>query len=325
MPSFRSLITLACAAGTASAAYTIQDTYDTSNFFSRFNFFSGSDPTHGFVAYADAGTANNTALAGYSSNAVYLGVDHTTVNPSGGRASVRLESQKQYTRGLFIADIAHMPSSECGVWPAFWTFGPDWPSSGEIDIIEGVNTQSTNAMTLHTAAGCSMSNPRSMAGSVLKVANCNSGGGNEGCSQTSSDAANYGTGFNAGGGGVYAMEWTSHAINIYFFPRSAIPADITSGSPNPSSWGPAQANFAGQGCNIDDHFKNHNIIFDTTFCGDWAGRVWGDSCAAKAPTCEAYVGQNPAAFAEAYWLINSVKVYSQGAAKRDVVATPFLA
>lgn len=317
---------IAYLANTASAAYTVEDAYDSSNFFNGFNFFNGPDPTHGFVDYTDAPTANLTSLAGYSGNAVYLGVDHTTVNPAGGRASVRLESTKQYTQGLFIADIQHMPGAECGVWPAFWTFGPNWPSSGEIDIIEGVNMQTTNAMTLHTADGCTVTNVGSKIGTVLATANCNAGNGNLGCGQDTTTNGGYGNSFNAGGGGVYAMDWTSSAISIYFFPRNAIPADITAGKPNPASWGPAQATFTGASCDIDAHFKNHKIVFNTTFCGDWAGSVWGSQCSSKAATCEAYVAQNPAAFSEAYWLINSVKVYKKaGTAKRGVTARPFMA
>jgi len=51
-------------------------------------------------------------------------VDSTTILSSTqtatnrGRASVRLESKKKYTHGLFIADLFHMPNSVCGVWPA---------------------------------------------------------------------------------------------------------------------------------------------------------------------------------------------------------------
>jgi hypothetical protein len=137
-----------CAAGIANAAYSIGDTFDSSNFFSEFNFFDGADPTEGYVSYASANVANSSGYAGYSNNAVYLGVDHTTVNPTGGRGSVRVTSNKAYTHGLFIADISHMPGGICGVWPAFWTFGPNWPASGEIDIIEGVNSQTTDAITL---------------------------------------------------------------------------------------------------------------------------------------------------------------------------------
>jgi hypothetical protein len=316
-----------CAAGIANANYALTDNFDHTNFFDEFSFFSGADPTNGFVKFSSASVANTSGLAGYSNGAVYLGVDSTTVNPTGGRGAVRLSSNKAYTHGLFIADIAHMPGGICGVWPAFWTFGPNWPASGEIDIIEGVNTQATDAITLHTSSGCTMSGTGSLSGSVLQNGDCNAGNGNTGCSTSTASTVGYGAGFNANGGGVYAMEWTSSAIEVYFFPRNAIPSDITSGSPNPSGWGTPVASFSGSGCDIDTHFMNHNIIFDTTFCGDWAGQVWSSSqCASLASTCDAYVAANPSAFTQAYWSINSVKVYSTGATKRDaVIPVPFMA
>jgi hypothetical protein len=55
-----------------------------------------------------------------------FGVEHASPAPN-GRMSVRLESKQSYNQGLIIADIAHMPGSICGTWPAFWTIGPDWP------------------------------------------------------------------------------------------------------------------------------------------------------------------------------------------------------
>ncbi|KAI5776099.1 concanavalin A-like lectin/glucanase domain-containing protein, partial [Geopyxis carbonaria] len=70
-----------------------------------------------------------------------------------GRKAVRLESKKRYTHGLFLLDATHVPAA-CGFWPAFWTFGPNWPSSGEIDIMEGVNTMAENNIVLHTSPGC---------------------------------------------------------------------------------------------------------------------------------------------------------------------------
>jgi hypothetical protein len=43
-------------------------------------------------------------------------------------------------------------------------------------------------------------------------------------------------GFNTIKGGVYATEWTSSYISIYFFPRSQIPADIDHNNPDISTW-----------------------------------------------------------------------------------------
>jgi beta-glucanase (GH16 family) len=42
------------------------------------------------------------------------------------------------------------PSSGLGYWPAFWMLGPgDWPGTGEIDILENVNTLREHSATLH--------------------------------------------------------------------------------------------------------------------------------------------------------------------------------
>lgn len=190
--------------------------------------------------------------------------------------------------------------------------GASWPSNGEIDIIEGVNSQSQNDMTLHSSSGCSIQNSGS---GTLVTSNCDVNAPNQatnaGCQiAASSSAASYGTGFNSAGGGVYATEWTSQGISIYFFPRGSVPSDIASGNPDPSSWGKPAASFGG--CNFDSYFKEQQIVFDTTFCGDWAGAVWGtDSiCAAKAGTCQDYVRNHPGDFQEAYWSVNSLKVYS---------------
>ncbi|KAK4132634.1 glycoside hydrolase family 16 protein [Trichocladium antarcticum] len=310
----------------AASSYHATDVFDSSNFFAEFDFFTQPDPTNGFVQYVDAETANRDGLAGYAQAGVYLGVDSTNTTTT-GRASVRVTSKKAYTKGLFIADIAHMPAgatngNSCGLWPAFWMFGPNWPNSGEIDIIEGVNTQASNAVTLHTGAGCSVTNAGSLAGTKLASPSCH---GAAGCSQTTHpDARNYGAAFNAAAGGLYALEWTDDTIKVWFFPRNSTTAALLSNNPrttapDPSTFGPPLAAFVGgAGCPIAQHFANHRIVFDTTFCGDWAGRVWAadKTCAALAPTCEAYVGGRPGAFAHAYWLVRSVRVFERAAGGR---------
>jgi Glycosyl hydrolases family 16 len=215
-----------------------------------------------------------------------MGVDHTNVASGSGRSSVRITSKKSYNHGLIILDVAHMPGGICGTWPAFWTVGPNWPNSGEIDIIEGVNSQSTNSMTLHTGSGCAITNNGEFTG-TLATTNCNINAPgqatNAGCQINTPSTASFGTGFNADNGGVYVTEWTSEAISIWFFSRGAIPSDIASGNPDPTNWGAATAAFAG-GCEIDSFFMNQQIVsktlnpvirhaltfftqvFDTTFC-----------------------------------------------------------
>ena len=39
-----------------------------------------------------------------------------------------------------------------------YQFGPDWPSSGEVDVIEYVNTAKDVRTALHTSPNCSMAN-----------------------------------------------------------------------------------------------------------------------------------------------------------------------
>jgi len=300
------------------AGYVLQDDYNPTTFFDMFNAYTGTDPTHGFVKFVDIPTGKSSGLMTSSGKSVKLAADSTNVTP-GGRPSIRLESKATYSSGLIVADIAHMPGSICGAWPAFWTLGPNWPNNGEIDIIEGVNSGTSNSMTLHTSPGCSI-NSGGFQG-LIRTANCDVNapgqGDNVGCGISASGGNTYGDPFNSAGGGVYATEWTSSAISIYFFSRSSIPSDITAGAPNPANWGLPMAQFAGS-CDIASSFKNHSIVFDTTFCGDWAGQsgVWAADpvCSKKASTCNDYVSNNPADFAGAYWEVNSVKVYQNNGA-----------
>ncbi|KAJ5505727.1 hypothetical protein N7453_004684 [Penicillium expansum] len=292
-----------------AAKYTLTNSYDATNFFDGFEFRNGSG-SGGFAKYVDAATAEAKSLAGIRDGKVYLGVDNTTKNTIGGRQSVRVISKNVWTNGVYIADIAHMPGNACGVWPAYWTSGPDWPNSGEIDIIEGVNLQKTPIITLHSGKNCTVTNTGSAAGSVLTDPDCDSSTSSGGCSQTSTNTHVYGDGFNAINGGVYVMQWTTSAISVWFFPRSSIPADITAGAIEPPTWGTPLTRFVPSGCDFSSHFKSNDIIFNTNLCG-WAGSAWSSTpeCSAKAATCKEYVSQNPSAFSNAYWLINSVKVY----------------
>ncbi|KAK6607768.1 endo-1,3(4)-beta-glucanase [Botrytis cinerea] len=264
----------------ATNKYTLVDDYAGTNFFDMFDFYTGADPTTGFVSYTSKEVAENAnsdlgvALTKVENGQAYMGVDYVNVVTT-GRPSVRIQSKESYTHGLIIADLAHMPASICGTWPAFWTVNTtNYPRYGEIDILENINEKTQR-------------------------------------------------------GGVYAMQWTSDVIRMWNFGPDAIPADITAGTPDPSTWDLPAFTTEGGVCNIDGLFANHKIIFDTTFCGGYAGQTgfWQETTcydAEKYPTCDSYVGANPAAYKEAYWLINSVKVYQNDTLAATSAAAPVM-
>lgn len=291
----------------SSSGYKLVDQHQGSSFFNGWNFWTQSDPTHGTVQYQSQSNAQKLGLISTSGNVTYMRADSKKTYTN-GRPSVRISSQKVYNQGLFILDLKHMPAG-CGTWPAFWTCTTgQWPNGGEIDIVEGVNKNTQNQMTLHTPQGCSMAGvSRKESGTPLNT-NCDvAATGNAGCGVVDKSTSSFGTPFNKAGGGIFAMEWTSSGISMWHFTHSSAPKDLSSSAPNPAGWGTPSSNFPFTNCN--GFFKNHQMIFDLTFCGDWAGAVYGQSGCPS--TCADYVNGNPSAFTEAYWAVNYVRVFQK--------------
>jgi len=299
-----------------SWVWTIQDVYEGDNFFPQFTFFTGADPTHGTVNYVDQDTAFNDTLAYVDSDGhVIMKGDDTTFLPLGtNRNSVRVSSIPQYNTGLFILDLNRAPWG-CGTWPAWWTLGGgQWPYTGEIDIVEGVHDNEHNQVTWHTGENCTLTPTNNFTGTIVTTngqpnldcyGNLND---NAGCGITAWSEASYGPTFDAAGGGVFAMKWDELGIGIWNFYRSAVPQDITDGEPVPSSWTKPVAYLEPSGCDPIANFVNHSIIFDITFCGDWAGNSYASSgCPGN---CSSQL-MDPANFVNASWDINSLKVYKK--------------
>ncbi|KAI0008572.1 glycoside hydrolase family 16 protein [Xylariaceae sp. FL0662B] len=317
-------------------AYSISTHYAGQGLLDSFSFLTGHDPNNGFVNYQsreDALAKNIVSIDEF--NRVKLGVDsvNTYSTNDGGRPSVRLTSYEGFTHGLFIADFEHMPASTCGSWPAFWAFnnaddGANWPVGGEVEIIEGANTVQRNLFSAHTTAGCKA--PTTGFTGDQSRTTCEPTPENFGCNYAAptSDTSSYGDTFNAGGGGVYAMEWDSDALKLWHFPRSNTPADIKMApvvSPNPENWGPPQAIFGGSDCDADTFFFNMSLVININFCGDYAGNVWGkaDKCNLLAPTCPEFVAGNPGAFENTFWNINYIDIYQKGAPNNMTVPPIF--
>eukprot|EP01119_Soliformovum_irregulare_P008720 TRINITY_DN21828_c0_g1_i1.p1 TRINITY_DN21828_c0_g1~~TRINITY_DN21828_c0_g1_i1.p1 ORF type:complete len:305 (+),score=58.16 TRINITY_DN21828_c0_g1_i1:66-980(+) len=291
----------------AAQAWHVSNTYVGNSFFDGFDFWTYSDPTHGFVNFVDENTARSQGMVWTNDNYVYMGADHTNNAPN-GRNSVRIQSQASWNYGLFVLIMDHMPGGQCGTWPAFWTVGGNWPNEGEIDIIEGVNTNSVNQMTLHSGSGCQMEwSGRNETGKIISTdcdAYVNS---NSGCAVLTNQANSYGEDFSNNGGGAYAMQYFEDGVRIWFFPANNMPWDIASDTPNPLDWPVPDAFFPFGGDCSSNHFGPQQIVFDLTFCGDWAGSAYQYSgCPSN---CNDFVANNPSAFQGYYWGIKSLKVY----------------
>ena len=76
------------------------------------------------MTYLTQAEAEADGLYKIEGNQVYFGVDNThVISPTGpGRNSVRLQSNTAYNNALIIGDFAHMPGSDCGIWPALYVF-----------------------------------------------------------------------------------------------------------------------------------------------------------------------------------------------------------
>ena len=116
-------------------SYTLQDTYSGTDFFDQFDYFTGYDPSSGFVHYVPAETATSSTynLTYASSSSAVMRVDTTDTDASTGRYSVRITSKKQYDSGLFVFDVLNSPYG-CSTWPALWLSDPsNWPTNGTCD------------------------------------------------------------------------------------------------------------------------------------------------------------------------------------------------
>jgi hypothetical protein len=180
-----------------------------------------------------------------------------------------------------LFDAVHTPFG-CSVWSGFWTQGSNWPNDGEVDILEGVNKQTQNRMSLHTGNNCqhpsqddfssapSSKIPFKETGSVTSTDCYNQTNLNEGCVITDSRSSSYGQDFNGGGGGVYAMLRDSQGIRIWFWPRGSFPSDVQSGNqtvdPSSSGWGDPAAYFPVSSCQTDFGLQSIYLVSESQCC-----------------------------------------------------------
>ncbi|KAF8333125.1 concanavalin A-like lectin/glucanase domain-containing protein [Cantharellus anzutake] len=262
--SFAAVLLVGFALGFVQAqtkTYSIANNYTGSVFFEGWDYAQGGDTKNlGSVLYqgaADAKAQNLTYINNVG-NAI-IKIDNTTANNSTtyGRASVQISTQAAVNQGsLILFQARHIPYG-CSVWPGFRTLGANgtnWPQYGEMDIIEEVNLATFNQYSYTRRKDAPILTLRQV-----------------GCIIVENKPNNFGQGFAQNGGGAYAVLWNDDGIKFWFFPRSGIPSDFTSTSPNPANWGPPSAFYPQSTCNTTKFFGPQSLMLDLDICGRYAG------------------------------------------------------
>ena len=83
--------------------------------------------------------------------------------------------------------------------------------------MEGVHSNTMNQMTLHTTAGCTLSQPMNATGRILTTDCDVAADSNIGCGVQDRSEASYGKGFNDARGGVYVTFFDESGISVWFF------------------------------------------------------------------------------------------------------------
>lgn len=274
--------------------YKLVEVQEGEDFFDHYTFYDGPDSegSKGYINYVDKQNAHDLNIA----NVTWENVDgnqadgekepfvymNTAATADGPRHSIRLEGLRRFNRGLFIIDLRHMPAG-CASWPAFWMSDEaGWPINGEIDIVEGVNTQTSVKTALHTTEECTMFDvplgtktgywdtaqgvPKQNGDidyNSYEARNCWVYGPhqwlNQGCVAISDDDESIGTPLNKKGGGVFVMEWdpVNRLIKSWAFaPHAKVPDNLKEAldsandkritkkvMPDPATWGLPYAYF----------------------------------------------------------------------------------
>ncbi|KAJ7154734.1 glycoside hydrolase family 16 protein [Mycena filopes] len=308
----------------SSAGWKLSNTLEGQAFLDFFNYDSGSGDNGGVANYVNG---ISQGLAYKSGDQVILAVDDA--EDVATRNALRMVSKKTFNakdENLFIFDIAHMPAV-CGTWPAVWFTGANWPYQGEIDVVEGVSLYNQNIYSIHTGSGCSI--PSSSVSSMTQVKivstegdDCDATVNPAACGFSDKSAATFGPGFNAAGGGVYALQFDTSGIKMWFFQAGKVPSDISSKDPNPANWGSPRMAVPTSSCSPTTYFQDLMMVVDTNLGGSFTEGVWAvDGAGGQSKSCKTSTGSDTAAEyikshgsefgAAAQWKINGFYVYNQ--------------
>lgn len=290
-----------------------------------FTTFPHNDPTLGDVIYDRVKWINNDLFKVSKNDALYCYIKSRDDDQGFDSFRLTSKPYYNLTddiKKILFVFKGKLPS-EKGMWPAWWLNGSkqkdwlykniddisdemldkysgmgefyntpspvnctDWPSAGEIDIIETINGNNIIHNTIHTCPEMCNSEWNND-GILINCANATPTDPNSGCSGKSYKVDSP--------EGTFACIWEKDYISFYYWePDIDTRADgfPLSENPDPKLWNKSnlknivKLSESYTECNIAEHqewqcntckgfqkcdFKNLKIIFNITLCGSWAG------------------------------------------------------
>jgi hypothetical protein len=311
------------------------------NFF--FTTFPHNDPTRGDVVYDRQKWINANMIKLIQNEGLYLYIKQRNGDnrfDSVRMTSKVFYNINENMKGLLFIFKGTLPSNK-GIWPAWWLNGSrqdqwlyrekgriandneldaysgighfydtpspvnstDWPSAGEIDIIETINGDHLIHNTIHTCPNM-CDTTWNKATNLINCANAKPGvDPNPGCSGTPFYSVN--------AEGTFVCFWKEHSIQYYYWEPDA-PVRKKGGplspNPDPMQWKNQLKNEVflhntSMECDAAVHqewqcktcekanrckFKNMKMIFNITLCGTWAGNQFDKSPQAL-QNCKSYI------------------------------------
>lgn len=308
-----------------------------------FTTFPHNDPTLGDVVYDNSKWSQDDMISVEAENGLFASVkfkDEDAGFDSFRFTTKAFFNLNETTQKILFVFKGSLPSQN-GMWPAWWLNGSkedtwiyqdsmpaltdealnrysgkgnyydtpssvnstDWPSAGEIDIIENINGDKEVHNTLHTCAQMCDSQWNDD-DAIINCANAKTNDVNPGCSGRTYEVEEL--------AGTFACLWEKGAIRFYYWPPEAPVKDAggpLSAQPDVDSWVDNHLkntvklletdsqcddalHQAWQCANCAENntcaFQNMKMIFNVTLCGVWAGNMFDDTADAF-NNCQAYI------------------------------------
>lgn len=332
-----------------------------------FTTFPHDDPTHGDVIYDRKKWQNDGMIKLQNREGLYLyvkGREDTVRFDSFRLTSKAFYNLKEETPKMLFVFKGQLPSGK-GIWPAWWLNGStqekwtykdssdtatdsgldhysgkghfydtpsavnstDWPSSGELDIIENINGQKLIYNTLHTCPQMCDSEWNDD-GKIINCANAKAGDPNSGCSGEAYEIDSP--------QGTFACLWEKDRIKFYYWTADEdvrYEGGPLSADPNPDLWSgknlknKVQLLETDNSCNNASHgdwqckscegsnhclFRNMKMIFNITLCGSWAGNLFDETPNALNNCKEFIFGEGKSIINDQFFKIEYVAVKKIG-------------